>query len=268
MIKYRSSPENPCCQETQTLLEIRDLSLKFHSQYAFRNINLKIPKKCITGIVGPSGSGKSSLLQTLSRIIELDDTANVTGEILYKSEDILKNQAPLRTWRKKVGMVFQNPSPFPFSIEKNLLIPLIEHKIQKPRERMEELLKKVGLWEEVKYRLKESALSLSGGQQQRLCIARALSIDPEILLMDEPCSALDPIASRVLEDLILELRNPYTLVIVTHNLAQAARLADFVAVLWNPSGNGGELLEFNSTYSVFETPQNKLTSDYVRGLQG
>ncbi|MCY7331767.1 MAG: phosphate ABC transporter ATP-binding protein PstB [Pseudanabaena sp. CAN_BIN31] len=251
-----------------TVVQIQDLSLYYAEKAAFQNINLAIPKHSITALIGPSGCGKTSFLNCLNRLIELTPKTKITGQILLESKDIqTMNVVDLR---RRVGMLFQKPNPFPLSIIKNLEFPLREHGI-KQRDRLdqiiEESLRQVGLWEEVKDRLKTPALSLSGGQQQRLCLARAIALQPEILLMDEPCSALDPISSEIVEDLIIRLRNHYTLIIVTHNLAQAHRIADQVALFWVQNG-AGSLIESGTTAQVFERPQHPLTQAYINGRKG
>ncbi|ACB53332.1 ABC phosphate transport system ATP-binding protein [Crocosphaera subtropica ATCC 51142] len=224
----------------------------------------------ITALVGPSGCGKSSFLSCLNRLTDLLPNTKVSGSIRLDSLEILDNTLDLIALRWRVGTIFQKPNPFPFSIWKNLAFPLQEHGI-KNREQLDAIiettLKDVGLWNEVKDRLKTSALSLSGGQKQRLCMARALVLQPEVLLLDEPCSALDPIASGVVEDLIASLRGHYTVVIVTHNLAQARRIGDYAALFWVQQ-TVGQLIEYGTIEQIFSDPQHPLTSAYVNGIRG
>jgi len=229
----------PTNAETSHFL-IRRLSVSYGAQPALRDIDLDIPRGQVTTIVGPSGSGKSTFLHALNRLLDLVPDCQIEGEIRLDGEDILRPSTDVSLLRRKVGMVFQKPNPFPISIRKNLLIPLAEHRY--PRDRREALaeaaLRAVGLWEEVSRRLDHPAESLSGGQQQRLCMARALVLDPEVILFDEPCSALDPEASRVVEDQIASLTDRITPVVVTHNLAQARRIAHTVAVFGYKDGVG------------------------------
>lgn len=250
------------------IFEAQNLSLRYGKKPAFENINLATLPNSITALIGPSGCGKTSFLNCLNRLIELTPKSQVSGEIRLDGEDIQKiNVVNLR---RRVGMLFQKPNPFPLSIIKNLELPLREHGI-KQRQQIDQIiessLQQVGLWQEVKDRLQSSALSLSGGQQQRLCLARAIALQPEILLMDEPCSALDPISSEVIEDLMLHLRKQYTLIVVTHNLAQARRIADQVAVFWVQDEIGG-LIESGTTTQIFEHPQHSLTNAYISGRKG
>lgn len=249
---------------------ISDLSLQYHHKAAFRNVSMDIVRGRITALVGPSGCGKTSLLSCLNRLIDLIPGCSVTGSILLHGQEILNADVDLLQLRRIVGMVFQRPNPFPLSIRKNLEFPLREHGTRNRQEldrRIEQVLNDVGLWEEVRDRLDSPALALSGGQQQRLCIARALSLQPEILLMDEPCSSLDPISSGVVEDLIADLRGRYTILIVTHNLSQARRLAEYVAVFWADS-EGGRLVEHGPKEQIFEHPRRDITALYVRGMRG
>lgn len=262
----KSLSDEPCCPPSE-FINCKDLSLSYGDQVAFKNINFTISKNCVQGIVGPSGCGKSSFLLSLNRMTELIPEAKLNGEINFKGQNILKVKNNLKEIRKKIGLILQEPTPFPTSIENNILLPLKEHKIPHRKEKMIEVLKQVGLWEEVKDRLQDSALNLSGGQKQRLCIARTLTVEPEVLLMDEPCSALDPMAISKFEEMVENLRKNYTIVIVTHNLAQARRLCDKVALFWN-EGAGGELIEQGSTQKFFENPTHQLTKDYVGGVTG
>jgi phosphate transport system ATP-binding protein len=233
-------------------------------------VSIAIPRGEITSLVGPSGCGKTSFISCLNRLSDLIPGASVSGSIRLGETEVTQGSLDVISLRRRVGMIFQKPNPFPLSIRKNLEFPLREHGM---RDRssldrtIEQALGDVGLWEEVKDRLTAPALSLSGGQQQRLSIARALALRPEILLLDEPCSALDPISSGIVEDLIKSLKGRYTLVIVTHNLAQARRIADSVAVFWVQNGTG-RLIEHGSTRQIFESPRDPLTSAYVIGTRG
>ena len=230
-------------------------------------VDLAIPEGRITVIVGPSGCGKSSLLMALNRLTDLVPGARVTGRLRYRGEDVLAPGSDVGALRTRVGMIFQRPTPFPVSIRKNLELPLTEHRRLSRAERetaVETALRTVGLWSEVADRLDEPARGLSGGQQQRLCLARALVLDPETILLDEPTSALDPIASGVVEDLVADFRGRYTVVLVTHDLAQARRLADEVAVFWTADGVGC-LVERGPREEVFEHPRHPVTRAYLEG---
>ena len=249
-------------------LYTEQLSLHYGSKPAFRDITLAIQPGEITALIGPSGCGKTSFLSCLNRLVELTPKAQLSGRILLGEQDIQAiDVIPLR---RRVGMLFQKPNPFPLSIMRNIEFPLREHGIRQRDEIdriVETSLKDVGLWEEVKDRLKTPALSLSGGQQQRLCLARALALNPQVLLMDEPCSALDPLSSEVVEQLIVNLRGKYTLLVVTHNLAQAKRIADRVALFWVQDG-AGQLIEAGLVSQLFDAPQHPLTAAYVTGARG
>jgi phosphate transport system ATP-binding protein len=254
----------------QPLVEIEQLEVRYGSHVALRDVSMPIHRHAITAIVGPSGCGKSTLLSSLNRLTDLFPGCEVRGRITLDGTDIRNGQADVATLRRRIGMIFQRPNPFPLSIRKNLTFPLRHHGVR-DREALdaivETVLKDVGLWDEVKQRLDAPALGLSGGQQQRLCLARAIALQPEMILLDEPCSALDPIASGVVEDHILSLRGRYTVVIVTHNLAQARRLADDVAVLWVQEG-AGRLVEYGPVEQVFDHPQHELTAAYIAGIRG
>ena len=220
----------------------------------------------MTAFIGPSGCGKSTLLRTFNRIYELYPGQRAAGEILLDGEDVLSPRVDLNLLRKRVGMVFQTPTPFPMSIHDNIAFGVRLYERLKPSamdERVEWALRKAALWDEVKDKLKQTGRSLSGGQQQRLCIARAIAVKPEVLLLDEPTSALDPIATAYIEELVHELKKSYTIAIVTHNLQQAARVADFTALLYL-----GEVVEFNDTYTMFTNPAKKQTEDYITGRFG
>jgi len=259
-----------CCARREPVIEVRDLSVTYDGEAALRDVNVEIPRGCITAVVGPSGCGKSTFLNTLNRMTDLLPGCRVGGSVRFEGHDIVNGETDLIALRRRVGMIFQRPNPFPLSVRANLAFPLKHHGVGDRRERgarVESILKQVGLWEEVKDRLDAPATELSGGQQQRLCLARALVLEPEVLLLDEPCSALDPIAGGVVEDLILSLRGRYTLVVVTHNLAQARRIADDVAVFWMRNG-AGALIEHGRAEEVFESPGHELTAEYLEGVRG
>ena len=259
----------PCC-DPHPLIQTTSLSLNYGQTLAFQQISLTIHRGCLTAIVGPSGSGKTSFLMCLNRLVDLIPGCQLSGEARLGDLDLLSPTIDVLQLRRRVGMIFQKPNPFPMSIHKNLAFPLKEHGFTKKHvinERIQHSLMDVGLWNEVKDRLDAPALSLSGGQQQRLCIARALVLSPEVLLMDEPCSALDPLSSGVVEDLIFSLRGQYTVIIVTHNLAQARRISDYVGFFWNQKQTG-ELIEFGPTQQIFDNPQHELTTSYINGIRG
>lgn len=244
---------------------IKDLDLFYGDFQALKKISMHIPEKEITAFIGPSGCGKSTLLKSLNRMNDLVEGCKITGTLLLDGEPIdqMKNANLLR---KRVGMVFQKPNPFPMSIYDNVAYGPRTHGIRKKSELdaiVEDSLKKAAIWDETKDRLKKSALGMSGGQQQRLCIARALAVQPEVLLMDEPTSALDPISTTKIEDLALELKNQYTIVMVTHNMQQAARISDKTAFFLL-----GEMVEMNDTETIFSKPQDKRTDDYITGRFG
>lgn len=258
-----------CCVP-MPIIQVENLSLRFDGKMALDNVTLDIYKGCITALIGPSGCGKTSFLSAINRLTDLIPGCHVDGRILVNSHDVRQSDTDVQVLRRQIGMVFQKPTPFPLSIRRNLTLPLNEHGVtQKNRVAAltEQVLRDVGLWDEVHDRLDKPALSLSGGQQQRLCIARALVLNPEILLMDEPCSALDPIASGVVEDLIGRLSGRYTIVIVTHNLAQARRIANYAAFFWVRE-RAGQLVEFGRCQHIFESPRHELTAAYVNGSRG
>ncbi|WP_013334375.1 phosphate ABC transporter ATP-binding protein [Gloeothece verrucosa] len=266
--KFKTSAAN--AQLSQYYLLTDQLSLHYGSKPAFKNVTLTIPRGCITALIGPSGCGKTSFLCCLNRLTDLIPNCSISGQIFLENLNILHPQTDTTALRRRVGMLFQKPNPFPLSIWKNIVFPLREHGYHDREEIeqiVEEVLKDVGLWNEVKDRLKSSALRLSGGQKQRLCLARTLALKPEILLMDEPCSALDPISSAIVEDLIASLRGKYTILIVTHNLAQARRIADYVALFWCEEGTG-KLIEAGSVEEIFENPQQPITAAYISGNRG
>lgn len=260
--------------EMQPLIQIQQLSLRYQQKLAFQDVTLSIPGNSITAIVGPSGCGKSSFLTCLNRLSDLIPGCKVSGHIQLGTLNILDPKLNTTNLRRRIGTIFQKPNPFPMSIAKNITFPLKEHGVKNPRERdriVAQVLQDVGLWSEVKDRLQNNALNLSGGQKQRLCIARTLALQPEILLMDEPCSALDPISSAIIEDLIVRLRQKYgyTIIIVTHNLAQAKRIADYAALFWVTSDRScGRLIEFAPAKQFFNTPTCELTKAYIDGSKG
>ena len=248
-------------------LAIRNLSVFFGRNHVLKNVSLDIESRAVTAIIGPSGCGKSTFLRALNRMHELNPEARMEGEIRLFGDDIYSRNVEPVVVRRRVGMVFQKSNPFPtMSIVDNVTVGLRLNGIGSRKllaERTEQSLRMAALWDEVKDRLHAPAVSLSGGQQQRLCIARALAVQPEVLLMDEPASALDPLATSKIEDLILELKKDYTIVIVTHNMQQAARMSDFTAFLYL-----GELIEFDTTAKIFASPSKKQTEDYVTGRFG
>jgi len=251
---------------TRTKLSVRNLNFHYGHFHALRNINLDIPEKKVTAFIGPSGCGKSTLLRTFNRMFELYPEQRAEGQILLDGEDVLTSKEDVSLIRAKVGMVFQKPTPFPMSIYDNIAfgVKLFESLSRvEMDERVEWALKKAALWNEVKDKLDQSGSGLSGGQQQRLCIARGIAIKPEVLLLDEPCSALDPISTGKIEELIHELKNDYTVVIVTHNMQQAARCSDYTAYMYL-----GDLIEFGRTQDVFMRPTKKDTEDYITGRFG
>lgn len=259
----------PCCVP-ETHIGIENLSLSYGGRPAFRAIDLTISRGCITALIGPSGCGKTSLLSALNRLTDLIPACKVEGRVTLDGEDIRGPGVDVQGLRRKVGMIFQRPNPFPLSIRRNLEMPLREHGIVHRADvdgRIQQSLADVGLWDEVKDRLDSAALSLSGGQQQRLCIARALALEPSVLLMDEPCSALDPLSSGTVEDLIQSLRGRYTVVIVTHNLAQARRISNYAAFFW-VKDRAGTLVEFDQCKRIFGNPRHDLTAAYLNGTRG
>ena len=244
---------------------IKNLELYYGDFHALKNVNLDIPEKEITAFIGPSGCGKSTLLKSLNRMNDLVEGCKITGEVTLDGVDIYNN-IDVNLLRKKVGMVFQKPNPFPMSIYDNIAYGPRTHGIRskaKLDDIVEKSLRDAAIWDEVKDRLKKSALGMSGGQQQRLCIARALAVQPEVLLMDEPASALDPISTSKVEDLALELKKDYTIIMVTHNMQQAARISDNTAFFLL-----GEVIEYDKTEKLFSMPKDKRTEDYITGRFG
>ena len=246
-------------------IEIKNTDLYYGDFHALKNINLDIPANQITAFIGPSGCGKSTLLKSLNRMNDLVEGCRITGELLLDGEDIY-GPMDVNLLRRRVGMVFQKPNPFPMSIYDNIAYGPRTHGIRskaKLDDIVEKALRDAAIWDEVKDRLKKSALGMSGGQQQRLCIARALAVQPEVLLMDEPTSALDPISTSRIEDLAVELKKNYTIVMVTHNMQQAARISDKTAFFLL-----GEVFEYGDTMTLFSMPKNKKTEDYITGRFG
>ena len=262
----------PAPSQRDVVFDIRDLEVNYGSTTAISGVNLEIYKNYITAMIGPSGCGKSTFIRCLNRMNDLVPSAKVEGQVLYRGQDIYADGVDPVEVRRRIGMVFQRANPFPKSIYDNVAWgPRVLGMKQGLDERVERALTSAALWEEVKDRLKKSALSLSGGQQQRLCIARAIAIEPEVLLLDEPASALDPIATSAIEDLMHELKKDYTLVIVTHNIQQAARVADLTAFFTLEVGEGkrtGVLVEYDSTDKIFTNPSDQRTEDYVTGRCG
>jgi phosphate transport system ATP-binding protein len=249
-----------------TTLQVQDLRLAYGQKEALHGINMDIPKKRVTAFIGPSGCGKSTLLRCFNRMNDLVDSCNITGKILLDGSNIYDRNVDVAELRRRVGMVFQKPNPFPKSIYENVAYGLRIQGFNKKREldeTVEWALKSAALWDEVKDRLHESALGMSGGQQQRLVIARTIAVKPEVLLLDEPASALDPISTLKIEELIHELKNDFTIVIVTHNMQQAARVSDYTAFMYM-----GDLIEFGVTDTLFTNPEKKQTEDYITGRYG
>jgi phosphate transport system ATP-binding protein len=245
---------------------VRDLNFYYGSQHSLKAINLEIPEKRVTAFIGPSGCGKSTLLRTFNRIYELYPKHRATGEVLVDGLNVLSKDYDLNLLRSKIGMVFQKPTPFPMSIYDNITFGVrLYHKLprRKMDERVEKALRRAALWDEVKDKLNQDGTQLSGGQQQRLCIARAIAVQPDVLLLDEPASALDPISTLKIEELINELKTDYTIVIVTHNMQQAARVSDYTAFLYV-----GNLIEIGPTKKIFTNPKEKQTEDYITGRYG
>ncbi|MBR6610066.1 MAG: phosphate ABC transporter ATP-binding protein [Oscillospiraceae bacterium] len=248
------------------IITVKDMSLWYGDHKALNDINIEIPEKSITALIGPSGCGKSTFLKTLNRMNDLIPSVKITGDIRYNDTDIFSKEVDVNSLRKEIGMVFQKPNPFPMSIYDNVAYGPRTHGITNKAqldEIVEEALRDAAIWDEVKDRLKKNALGMSGGQQQRLCIARALAVQPKILLMDEPTSALDPISTSRIEELVMELKEKYTIVMVTHNMQQAVRVSDYTAFFLL-----GELVEFGKTDDIFSQPQDKRTEDYITGRFG
>ena len=248
------------------IITVRDLCLWYGNHQALKDISVGIPEKSITALIGPSGCGKSTFLKTLNRMNDLVPDVKITGQVKYKGIDIFEPSTDVNELRRQIGMVFQKPNPFPMSIYDNIAYGPRTHGV-KSRAKLDDIVERslrgAAIWDEVKDRLKKNALGLSGGQQQRLCIARALAVEPEVLLMDEPTSALDPISTSKIEELALQLKEKYTIVIVTHNMQQAVRISDNTAFFLL-----GELVEFGSTETIFSQPVDSRTEDYITGRFG
>ncbi len=249
-----------------SIISVKDMNLWYGEHQALKDINIEIPEKSITAFIGPSGCGKSTFIKSLNRMNDLIPDVKITGSIKYNGEDIFSKDININELRKEIGMVFQKPNPFPMSIYDNIAYGPRTHGITNKvqlDEIVEEALKGAAIWDEVKDRLKKNALGMSGGQQQRLCIARALAVDPKVLLMDEPTSALDPISTSRIEELVTELKEKYTIVMVTHNMQQATRVSNHTAFFLL-----GELVEFGATDEIFFQPKDKRTEDYITGRFG
>jgi phosphate transport system ATP-binding protein len=260
------SPTPPASPALEEKIAVKNLSFFYGKTRSLKDISLPFYENNVTAIIGPSGCGKSTLLRVLNRIYSLYPNQRAQGEILLDGEDILKPSTDVSILRSKVGMLFQKPTPFPMSIFENIAFAMRLYKSlsrSEVRDRVETALRRVALWDEVKDKLRSSGLGLSGGQQQRLCIARTIAIGPEVILLDEPCSALDPISTARIEELIDELKREYTIAIVTHNMQQAARTSDYTAFMYL-----GELVEFDSTPKIFTNPRESRTEDYITGRFG
>ncbi|MTT31674.1 phosphate ABC transporter ATP-binding protein [Terrilactibacillus sp. BCM23-1] len=265
-VKQNVEESHQNMKKASPVLEVKDLNIYYGEHHAVKHITMPIEEKSITALIGPSGCGKSTFLRTINRMNDLIHGARSEGEILYGGINLLTPKVDVVQLRKEIGMVFQRPNPFPKSIYENLVLSLKFSGIRdkkKLKDIAEDCLRKAALWDEVKDRLDKSALSLSGGQQQRLCIARALALKPKVLLLDEPSSALDPISSSKIEELLLKLKEEYTIIIVTHNMQQAARIADKTAFFYQ-----GELIEYGNTDQMFTHPAEKRTEDYISGRFG
>lgn len=253
-------------QKSEVVFSVKDLSIFYGDNKAVNDVTFDIDKNAITALIGPSGCGKSTFLRSINRMNDLIPSAHNKGEIIYEDIDLLAHNINVIPLRKEIGMVFQKPNPFPKSIYNNIAHALRFYGIKSKKELdglVEESLKKAALWDEVKDRLQESALSLSGGQQQRLCIARTLAMEPKVLLLDEPSSALDPISNAKIEELIVDLKTDYSIIIVTHNMQQASRISDKTAFFFN-----GEIIEYDNTKTIFTNPTEQKTEDYISGRFG
>ena len=253
-------------KEHAHVIECVNLNLWYDENHVLKDINMKFEKNQVTAIIGPSGCGKSTLLRCFNRMNDVIDGCKIEGSVLFNGDDLYNKNADIRLNRKKIGMIFQKPNPFPMSIYDNITYGPKIHRIEDKKtldEITKKYLKKAVLWDEACDRLEDSAMGLSGGQQQRLCIARALAVEPEVLLMDEPTASLDPIATQKIEELILELKKNWTIIIVTHNMQQAARISDYTGFMYL-----GELIEFDKTVQIFENPKEKLTENYITGRFG
>jgi phosphate transport system ATP-binding protein len=266
MAVRRADPQAPGAADFKPKFRIRALNFYYGGFHALKNITMEIPERKVTAFIGPSGCGKSTLLRTFNRMYSLYPDQRAEGEILLDGEDLVTTRRDVSLIRARIGMVFQKPTPFPMSIYENIAfgVRLFEDLSRRDMdERVESVLARAALWDEVKDKLQQSGQSLSGGQQQRLCIARCIAVQPDVLLLDEPCSALDPISTARVEELIAELKSDYTVVIVTHNMQQAARVSDYTAYMYL-----GELIEFGRTDEVFIKPKKMQTEDYITGRFG
>lgn len=248
------------------ILEAKDLHLYYGQKEALKGISMSVEEKGLTALIGPSGCGKSTFLRSLNRMNDLIPTVTITGNVLYRDQNIYSPSQDVVSLRKEIGMVFQQPNPFPFSIYDNVTFGLKlagKHSKEEMDEIVERSLRQAAVWDDVKDKLHKSALALSGGQQQRVCIARVLAVQPDVILLDEPTSALDPVSSGKIENMLLELKNDYTMLMVTHNMQQASRISDKTAFFLN-----GELIEYNTTRNIFMNPQRQETEDYITGRFG
>jgi phosphate transport system ATP-binding protein len=273
VVSGRSEVEvNQMSAPDDAIIQVRGLSVRYRSRYAIRDINIDFRRNHITAIIGPSGCGKSTLLRSLNRMNDLIPEAVVEGKVLYHGIDIYSKEVDPVALRSRIGMVFQRPNPFPMSIFDNVAFGLRVNGIKLTKDelqrRVREALEKAALWEEVKDRLDAHAYSLSGGQQQRLCIARALAVEPEVLLLDEPTVSLDPISTAKIEELLISIKKDYTIIIVTHNMQQAARVSDYTAVMMPDENMVGRLIEFGPTKEVFTRPRDRRTEAYIAGRIG
>jgi phosphate transport system ATP-binding protein len=274
LVEIAQTPPDSGFERREKIFEVHDLAVAYGDAVALKNVQLDVYKNSITAFIGPSGCGKSTFIRCFNRMNDLIPSAAVSGDVLYHGKDLYASDVDPVEVRRRIGMVFQKPNPFPKSIYDNIAFgPRVLGMNRNLSERVERALHNAALWDEVKDRLKESALGLSGGQQQRLCIARALAVEPDVILMDEPASALDPISTTRIEDLMHELKRDYTIVIVTHNMQQAARVADmtaFFSVEVSDEGRKrtGVLVEYDKTSKIFTTPADKRTEDYVTGRFG
>ena len=260
-------PESAILEKAQPVFEVKDVSLWYGDKQAIKNVTIDLPAKAVTAIIGPSGCGKSTFLRSLNRMHELVPRTRMTGQVLFRGQDLYGAGVDPAVIRRRVGMIFQKSNPFPtMSIADNVIVGLKLNGVRSRRvlnERLEKSLRMAALWDEVKNDLDKPGISLSGGQQQRLCIARAIAVEPEVVLMDEPASALDPIATMKIEELIRQLSSDYTIVIVTHNMQQASRVSDLTAFFYM-----GQLIEFDETRKLFTNPKEKQTEDYITGRFG
>ena len=260
-------PESAVLEKAEPVFEVKDVSLWYGDKQAIKNVTIDLPAKAVTAIIGPSGCGKSTFLRSLNRMHELVPRTRMTGQVLFRGQDLYGAGVDPAVIRRRVGMIFQKSNPFPtMSIADNVIVGLKLNGVRSRRvlnERLEKSLRMAALWDEVKNDLDKPGISLSGGQQQRLCIARAIAVEPEVVLMDEPASALDPIATMKIEELIRQLSSDYTIVIVTHNMQQASRVSDLTAFFYM-----GQLIEFDETRKLFTNPKEKQTEDYITGRFG